>query len=102
TSAHRGSVNSAGETRTVLFTPCEYHMIAPSQLSARCRYTTAPASSNCSLGAADAEADSSILAPAKVPHNCTWPLLIREATVATISSSLVAKALTVRTRSRRV
>jgi hypothetical protein len=39
-SAHQGSVRPVGETRTILFTPCEYLLTGLAPLSARCRYTT--------------------------------------------------------------
>src|SRR5262245_38759540 len=53
-------------------------------------------------GAAPTGADRSTRAPAKVPHSRTSPLLIREATVATTSASLVAHSLTAWTRSSSV
>src|SRR5262245_47361388 len=37
---HPGSLRPGGESGTILFTPREYLLRGPAQLSARCRYTT--------------------------------------------------------------
>jgi hypothetical protein len=50
-------------------------------------------------GAAPAVADRSIVAPGMPPHNRTLPLLMRYATVASVSSSFVVTSLTVSTKS---